>query len=306
MARVMVILIGFLTIHNFLCAPSEAHDKLGKEKRELENDEPKLNDQPYSLFESDDTRHDKKVQGPRQKRWYDNIPYNYPPPFYRPYDTSSELESSLLYIRSSLEDILRTAKSTPPPPPPSFYPVFVPIYIPQVACGCNPNNNEEPTTKAPEQPAVTEAPKNETVPGLHDRFPEMEDDRQNWGLLINNTVSDYDDDDDGSRPISLGTIAVNDNNGVPAPSVDHGSVQADINNLATQELTSLSPPRVLPSTVDPLKRICDDAVLSCCLGPEKSFRCIQSRGCQDKDLRDTPCDPQRILATITRLQSYYS
>lgn len=300
--------MGILTIQNALCHPKNTHGMDGiKKLLELETNEPKLDDQIYSIFENDENKNTNKMQSQRQKRWYEN-PYNYPPPFYRPYNTGSESEISLAYIRSSLEDILNLAKSQPPPPPPSFYPVFVPIYVPQVSCGCNnvndAKNDEQVTTKAPEPSSTTEDERKENVPALSDRFPEMEDERQNWGLLINNTVVDYDDDDDGSRPISLGTISPSDVNSVPGPSVEHGSSQADINASGAQQPISFNPPIV--ASTDNSQRVCDQAIVSCCLGPERDYECIQSRGCREETLRDNPCNSQNLLRVITRLQSYYT
>ncbi|XP_013171183.1 PREDICTED: uncharacterized protein LOC106120386 [Papilio xuthus] len=301
MVKLTVILIGVLAIHFINGAPNEKVKDLHRSGHH----EPKLNDESYSEVENDEG--DSKRETQRQKRWYNNFPYT--PSYVRPYDQGSELEDNLSYIRLRLQEILDMAKSPPPPPPPpAFYPVYVPIYIPQPQCGCNPTTTEEPTTKAPTIKPTTTTP-NETVPNLHERLPEMEDERQNWGILVNNTLSDY-DDDDGSRPISLTPIIPGDDDGIPAPPVEHGSKQADINDVETslllQQTTTASP--VIfeePSTPAGRPDACDSAIMSCCFGLDRTYKCVQSRGCRDRSIGPNPCNRQTVLSVLSRVQSYY-
>ncbi|CAG4993775.1 unnamed protein product [Parnassius apollo] len=302
MARIIVILIGILATQNVNCAPNDSIDETLKS----EHDERKLNDPTYSVIEDNENVYGKKLQGQRQKRWFPAIPYNYPP--YAPYDLrSSELENSLANIQFRLQELLNIVKSPPPPPPPSLYPVFVPIYISQAPCSCNPATSDETTTKTPEPTNVNKNPQNETVPTLHDRLPEMEDERQNWGLVFNNTATDYDDDDDGSRPISLTPIITGNDNGRNVPPVEHGSSQADINDPKTLPTIAVNPPRDAPTLENSSQpSVCDSAVLSCCLGPVPTYECIQSRGCQDSSLNENACNPQYMLLVISRLQKAYN
>ncbi|XP_068631211.1 uncharacterized protein [Battus philenor] len=296
MARLAKVILGALALQIVYCAPSNHKE----ESSILDQSEPTLNDKLYSVLGSDEiTDSNKETQ--RQKRWYDNAPY-YPPPFIRRYDTRSEIENSLSYIQLRLQEILNIAKTPPPPPPPSVYPIYIPIYIPQVQCGCNPTNNVEPSTEAP-KPTTTTKPVNDTVPKLNERFPEMEDERQNWGLVVNNTLTEYDDDDDGARPISLTPIIAGSENERPAPPVDHGSSQADVNNINTQSLSTENPFKTEKSASQP--SVCDRAIMGCCFGTDPSFRCIQSRGCRDRALSINPCNQQYLLGVINRLQNFY-
>ncbi|XP_014370395.2 uncharacterized protein LOC106720299 [Papilio machaon] len=296
MARLTVVLIGVCAINFINGAPNEHVKGLHKSGHH----EPKLNDESYSVVDNDDIVDGKKGTQ-RQKRWYNNFPYT--PSYVRPYDTGSEIEDNLSYIRLRLQEILDMAKSPPSPPPqPVFYPVYVPIYIPQPQCGCNPTTNEEPTTKAPTITPTTTKP-NETVPNLNERLPEMEDDRQNWGILVNNTLSDYDNDDDGSRPISLTPIITGDDGDIPAPPVEHGSKQADINDVETQRITTTASPVIFKEPSAP--NACDSAIMSCCFGLDRSYKCVQSRGCRDRSIGPNPCNRQTVLSVLSRVQSYY-
>lgn len=294
MARLTVILIGILAINFINGAPNEKIRGL----HQSGHHEPTVTDESNSGIDNDEVL-DSKRETQRQKRWYNTFPYT--PSYVRPRDT--ELEEDLLYIRLRLQELLDMAKSSPPPPPPpTFYPVYVPIYIPQPQCGCNPTPHEEPTTKAP---VITTTP-NETVPNLNERLPEMDDERQIWGILVNNSLPEY-DDDDGSRPISLTPVITNDDGGIPAPPVEHGSKQADINDVETQTVTTTASPVVFTEPPAPVGRpsACDSAIMSCCFGLDRTSKCVQSRGCRDRSIGANPCNRQTVLSVISRVQNYY-
>ncbi|CAH0407403.1 unnamed protein product [Chilo suppressalis] len=282
------------------------------EQKEVENVE---ESEPQTLLDEGSDKPD--MQGQRQKRWYNY--YGFPPinpVIYRGNDFPNAgvygSEDPYVQIHRRLQEIsgyIRQPQPQLPPPPlpqglPQFPPFFPILYIPQIGCACTPNN-------VPSQPDNTPAPPQENNrttdnPGVNNRWPEMEDERQNWGFLLNDTDTNDNNDaniNDGARPISFVPIRPNRTMSRPPPPVEHGSAQADINSLTVT--TTVPPPQITTSRLSPPSP-CDGAVLSCCHMSQVTYDCFAAQGCPDPSAYGNPCDPSVIVRVIERFREYYN
>nr|AXY94852.1 GMPiso00278 [Galleria mellonella] len=176
----------------------------------------------------------------RRRRWQSSYGYDYPPPpipYYpdrREYERPNQQQDLLPQILRLLDEISIYAKRPPPPPQPIYVPYPVPYPVPQ-QCICQAKGTTE---KTPTQ----------VTPDVDKRIkPEIEDERQNWGIVDSNTDSEYDDNGDGSRPISFEPIKPKRPMQRPPPDVDHGSSQAN-NDLQTQASINSKTDTNLPRT----------------------------------------------------------
>lgn len=268
------------------------------------------------------------TQGQRQKRFYNPYGYGFPPmnPVIYPNrdDQNGQYgyEDPIVQIQRRLQDIASIARTSnynfnapPPLPPTGHFPVLFPvIFIPYVNCRCTPNQTPNQTPNNPTQPPSV----NNTIPDLTSRLPQLEDANQNWGLAINDTEQNDNQEDDFSRPISFVPILPSRPMNRPPPNVDHGSSQAGIggtNNQASTTTTTTTvrpvtnPPRPMqnrpPSaSLDP-PSACDGAILSCCHQPQVTFECFALSGCPDPTSYGNPCDIAVIFRVINRFQTYY-
>lgn len=297
-------------------------------------DGPKLDDKPYGVAEDVKTQNNNENNG-RQKRYYDYVEFGIPPffesnfPFLSRFDYNKrdELQNtdSLLYILRSLQKILSDARRQQSTPKPTqvHIPTYIPIfYVPQVACNCpsnvphtpeNNNNKDVDNNNNKQQPPPpTIAPSSEvppTVPDLPNRFPAIDDMRQNWGTVVDqNQASDAenydDDDDDGNRPISLEPVELPESLDIPAPPVEHGSMQAGIEPQTTTIRTLLPSNQASSSKEESTPSLCDAAIVSCCVRKEVTYNCFVQQGCPDPTLYGNPCEPNTFRQVLNRVHAY--
>lgn len=308
MARTQHLLLAVLTILYVNAAPSDV-SKL-EDIAKVETAELEL--KPEQLVDSEtDTA---SPQGQRQKRWYDFGGFGFPPPIspaYPNYVKRDESQSTGVYglVEDPVSQVFRRihdlARQPPyhPPLPPQF-PIYLPVlYLPQ-PCNCSPQG---PPAQQPDN-------NNGTLPDLNNRFPEMEDKRQNWGYVVDDDEEDRDDRLFASRPINFDRVKPNKTLSRPPPPVEHGTVQGNgngntnnVNNVAASvPVTTRRPPsQDVPKTTNELPTNCDAAVLSCCHRPEITFECFTTEGCPDVSSYGNPCDPSVILKVIERFQRFY-
>lgn len=289
----------------------------------VEQDDSKLENSPEQIEDKLNT-----AETTRQKRYYN--PYGFPPfnPLLYPNPNIRDfgLEDPLSQIHRRVQDIANTVRQPPPPPIPQV-PFFFPIlFVPPFDCRCDPINSQ------PTGPSVLN--NNNTSPDVTNRFPEMEDERQNWGAVVNNTGISENDDQDYSRPISFDPIRLNRPNARPPPPVEHGTLQGDAADKQTPESGQNVPPPPRPSdspsdtpptgTQRPLNipspqpapypsntfasgapTACDSAILSCCHRPIVTYECFASQGCPNFTPYGNPCDSNLIFSIIEKFQLYY-
>ncbi|XP_026737559.1 formin-like protein 14 [Trichoplusia ni] len=299
----------------------QAEPKLDAELKEVKTENTSDSTKEAAKTESNST------ESQRQKRWYNPYNFGFPPitppnfpPFGRDNGPNPNFygnEDPLVQIHRRIQEIASFVRQPPPPPIPHV-PIFYPIlYIPPEDCRCN--QNPSPTTDRPQT-----SDNNGTEPDIASRWPAMEDTRQNWGFLINETDTD---DLDFSRPISFDPIRL-DRPVRPPPPVEHGSVQSDSNdqNSIAQPLrpTQNAPPALNkpPSTTPaPFKpesssenrpqsgrtppSACDGAVLTCCHQPQVTYDCFAIQGCPQFTSYGNPCEPKQILTVIEKFQNFY-
>ncbi|CAG9795252.1 unnamed protein product [Diatraea saccharalis] len=285
-----------------------------------QKDDPEVTKPETLLDEKNDSQ---EMQGQRQKRWYNF--YGFPPvnpvvQYKRDDYTNSGaygLEDPLGQIHRRLQELsgfIRQPQPVPPLPPQAFppqfppqFPPFIPVlYIPQIGCSCTPAD----TPNRPENRPATPQDNNQTTdnPGVNNRWPEMEDERQNWGFVINDTdTNDNNEADinDGARPISFQPIRPNRTMSRPPPPVEHGSVQGDINSLTVTTTTVRPQQAPTTSRLSP-PSTCDAAVLSCCHMPQVTYDCFAVQGCTDPYSYGNPCDPSVIARVIDRFRIFYN
>lgn len=325
-----------------------------EEPTEGTSEETKLDSEPL-LIEQD--KLDKNsTQSLRQKRFYNFFGNGVPPinsivyPGYNKRDQSAEtgvyglVEDPLEQIQRRLHDLASFVRQPePPPPPPTHFPFFLPvIYIPQYGCDCKSDDTTKPSSQ-PDKPQTPRPENNQTDPDPDKRFPDLSDDRQNWGFVTNESDTEY-DDDEFSRPISFDPIQPNRPLMRPAPPVDHGSNQGNSANTpqSTTTVRPTSPPRRPPPPPPPPQNRpsssqgrpvssfgpsgqstpyppsfgndiprneqpnrCDGAVLSCCHQQHVTYDCFAAQGCSDLTSYGNPCDPLVILQVVDKFQKFY-
>lgn len=177
-----------------------------------------------SSDDASDEEFSPKIRLPRhrRRRWQSNYGYDYSPPsFYPPNnyypDRRNDRDQELIQnIYKLLEDINAYIRRTPPPPPPPPQPIYIPYPVSfpnRVVCRVNKLQNTTGTK----------------VPDINNRgHPDMEDTNQNWGLVM--AEEEYDDENDGARPISFEPLVPKQLLKRPAPKVDHGSQQIHVSS----------------------------------------------------------------------------
>ncbi|CAH2071095.1 unnamed protein product, partial [Iphiclides podalirius] len=133
----------------------------------------------------------------------------------------------------------------------------------------------------------------------HSRQIPFGDVNQIWGDNVDEvTNGGGDDDDDGSRPISLKPVNANRPQGLPAPPVEHGSVQAEKTSTSTPAPTTQSSDQ--PS-------ICEAAVISCCrFGESDRERCFEKYNCSRTYSTGMACSPRVIQMVIEHFKRAYA
>ncbi|KAJ8733317.1 hypothetical protein PYW08_001615 [Mythimna loreyi] len=372
MATLNHIVLGILILHiNVYAAPNDVSklEEIAKVEQaepettqvepvveqsdqKTEQSDPKLDSEPKEV--ESDSNSDETT---RQKRWYNPYAYPYPPfnPFYNPgYDKRDEGantgyygENPLAQIHRRVQEIaqfVRQPQQQPLPPPhfPIFYPV---LFIPPVDCNCNNENPNQSTTEpnnTPVTPPYDNGDRNNTdgtstdgtTPNVGPRWPQLDDERQNWGIVVNE--NDSEEGVDFTRPISFDPIKLNRPGMRPPPPVEHGTVQSDSNNQNRPQSEAPSaqtpparppqrepqpptttrrpsqsfnrpqnsPPPRSPSALTPPSR-CDGAILTCCHQPQVTYDCFAIQGCSDLQGYGSPCAPSQIVRVIDRFQMYY-
>lgn len=313
----------------------ETAPKVEEADFKVQESDPKLDAKPKEV-ESDKNSTDTQ----RQKRWYN--PYGFPPmnpliyPSYNKRDEGQNTgyyggQDPLVQIHRQIQEIANIVRQPPLPQPPLHHiPIFFPVlFIPRGDCNCNPNPGPGPT---PGPDTTTESDKNGTTPSILNRWPAMEDTRQNWGFVVNQSDSDSEEGVEFSRPISFDPIRLNKPLR-PQPPVEHGSVQSDSGKRDDQPQSeaprpetpaSRPPSRPPPSTRPPPSNRpqnsspfdyrptplappsrCDGAILTCCHQAQVVYECFAIQGCPDLSGYGSPCDPNLILTVIERFQTYY-
>lgn len=277
---------------------------------------------PLTLTEENNDNTD-TTQGQRQKRFYNYYGYGFPPMNPVIYPNRDDqygqygYEDPILQIQRRLQDIAAISRASnynanvqPPFPFGSHFPILFPvIFIPYVNCECTPNETPGNQTQPPNE--------NTTNPDVFTRFPQMEDENQNWGLVANDTDNE-EEGEDFTRPISFEPILPNRPISRPPPSVEHGSSQAGsdgANNQATSTPITTTirpqsnPPRPMqnrpPSVPLEPPSACDGAILSCCHQSQVTYDCFNLSGCPDPSSYGNPCEISVILRVINRFQMYY-
>lgn len=326
-------------------APGSDVTKNLDEIRNIEDSKlgPKLDDEPYGTAEDVKIINESEKNG-RQKRYYDYVEYglptmfesNFPFPSRFNYNKRGESqntgvygsEDSLLYILKSLQRILNDARRQQSTPKPTHVhiPTYIPIfYLPQAACDCTSNvphvpiinqgnketnNKDISQNKNKQPPPPTVAPSNEvptTVPDLPNRFPIIDDMRQNWGTVVDqNRPSDDNNDDDGNRPISLEPVQLPGSLDIPAPPVEHGSVQAgaEPQTTTTTARTVLGSEKASSNEGNDKPSLCDAAIVSCCVRKTVTYSCFAQQGCPDPSFNGNPCEPQNFRQVLNRVHAY--
>ncbi|XP_075971803.1 uncharacterized protein LOC142973716 [Anticarsia gemmatalis] len=275
------------------------------------------------------------TDSPRQKRYYNPYGYGFPPinpVIYPNYNRRDEFtnpgnfgyEDPLIQIHRRVQEIADIVRQPPPPQIPHV-PIFYPVlFIPQFDCRCNPTN-AQPSETTPGSPNVTS------------RFPDMEDERQNWGFVVNNNNgnnnnNEDDDEEDYSRPISFDPIKLDRPNARPPPPVEHGTVQDDAsgsrnpqqgNNEPRPPSQNAGPPPPSSSSQGGFARPpppsrappppppngpptpCDGAILTCCHRPQVVYDCFAIQGCPSFTSFGNPCDSNSVLRVIQKFQQFY-
>lgn len=308
----------------------------------VEQTDPKLDSEPKEV-ESDNN----STETQRHKRWYDPYPFGVPPfnPFINPgfnkrdegSNTGYYGEDPLAQIHRRIQEIATFVRQPQPQPPPMpQYPIYLPVlFIPPGDCNCN-NENQNPITPKPNGPVTTNNNDGDstdtTTPGVVSRWPEMEDNRQNWGFVMNE--SDSEEGVEFTRPISFDPIRLNKPMRPPPP-VEHGSVQSDSSDQnrpqseapeasfqappsRPQSSTTMRSPQNRPQNTQPaqnkpqsqssslaLPNRCESALVTCCHQAQVVYDCFALLGCPDLTGYGSPCDPKQILQVINKIQMYY-
>lgn len=331
MVSINQLTLGFFILQIYVsAAPVPASETADKEvTRPTEKEDPKLDDESAQIS-SPELNENNSMQTQRQKRYY-SFGFSSFNPYYTGYnrrDISQDVgtygvDDPLNRIHRHLLQIAAVARQPPPPPPPPInFPFWLPIiYIPQTGCNCIPN-------KQPPRPGQNTTGN----PGVETRFPELEDERLNWGIVNNdNNDDDYDFEEDFSRPISFDPITVNTPMKRPPPPVEHGTTQGDQSRpqgsttaRPRPPLPPMSPPRnppqntpatggapfaaPYPSSFAERPTTCDAAILSCCHQVQVTFTCFSLQGCPDPrryGQSTNPCDPGFILKIVEKYQKFY-
>ncbi|KAM3967242.1 uncharacterized protein ACR2FA_011583 isoform 1-T2 [Aphomia sociella] len=230
----------------------------------------------------------------RRRRWQSNYGYDYPPPPIPYYPDRREYERPnqqdlIPQILRLLDEISSYVKRPPPPPPPQpiYIPYPVPYPVPQ-QCFCQTKGTKDKTPT-------------DVTPDVGKRLkPDIEDERQNWGIVESNTDSDYDDLGDGSRPISFDPIKPKRPMLKPAPKVEHGSSQAE-NDLQTQATMGSSFDAGSGRTAS----TCNGAILSCCNNSQQKA-CFTRLGCGMTFAKGNACSQESIAAAIDSFKTAYA
>ncbi|XP_052749403.1 uncharacterized protein LOC113515470 isoform X2 [Galleria mellonella] len=314
MAAKYCILLVALTVLSVSAAPSE--EKKPEELVNIEQTNENPNSKALPFIDEKDTQ-----QNQRQKRWYNFYGFSSLNPTLYPsygkrddsFNSGYGSEDPLVEIHRRLQvlsDVVRQPAPSLPSFAPNHFPFYLPVfYIPQVGCDCSTTQDENIPTNTPDN-------KNNTSPNIENRFPEMDDERQNWGVVNETgqaTDNQEEDDDDGARPISFEPIKPDRPMDRPAPPVEHGSSQGTVNDSVTTTTRPFENPTTLnpvqnPSTVNPFPEApsaCDGAVLSCCHQLQVTYDCFALQGCPDPTAYGNPCDSNVILRVIDRFQRFY-
>lgn len=321
MATIHHIAFGILILQLYVTAAPSGISKL-EDITEEDETNIKIGSEPHTIKTEVD---DSLTQSARQKRFYNYYGYGFPPisPLIYPNNAKRDQSSDtavygsndpFVQIHRRLLEIANIVRQPTPPPPPSHVPIFFPVlFIPQIGCGCFPERNN--TT-----PQTSTDKKNDTNPDVFTRLPDLEDNRQNWGFLINDTDVDY-DEEESSRPISFDPISINRPISRPPPPVEHGSSQGNSQDSQIQSTTTI--PEVIqpaiPAVEQPLETntnelsnvleppsSCDGAILSCCHQLQVTYDCFALQGCPDQTTYGgNPCDFNVILRVIDRFQRFY-
>ncbi|XP_034829882.1 uncharacterized protein [Maniola hyperantus] len=248
-----------------------------------------LNDDNLESEDIDDGHQDKHVRDhtnsqmrhrrrPRQSYYNHFSSYNPYDDFYgrrrddrRDY-SSRQQEELLSRILEQIEELsihIKKAQSPPPAPPPQI--IYVPLPYPVPQC----INPTKPFT-----------------PNLTDRWNNMNDKNQNWGLIPGNLGMDNDDGSDGSRPINLDPV-VSDEPTVKPPPVEHGSSQAGMTTAR-------------PNFSEPGR--CKAAILVCCqdTSDREKQQCFANYGCNKTYSLARSCDPNVLKRVIAEFAEAYA
>ncbi|XP_046963068.1 uncharacterized protein LOC124532287 [Vanessa cardui] len=305
-------------------APSEVNLVIPEHTEEA----PKLDGVPNEVADQSSVENESE-NNQRQKRFYDYPGFGYPPfglPPNFPYLGQSQYskrdesqntgvygtEAALQLIFNRLQGILSDVRQhTQRPPQQASIPAFIPVlFIPQPSCGCT-TNSQDTNGQVPSRPVNgndhTQPNQETTTPALPNRFPDLEDTQQNWGIVSGNE-SNVNVEGDGNRPISFDPIVPQAPIDIPVPPVEHGSVQA---GAEPQQIptTTFRPIASLPAkgssrTPYNTPTICDGAVISCCLRSPITPSCFALQGCPDPSRYGNPCDPEVVLNVVRKLEHF--
>ncbi|XP_059049765.1 uncharacterized protein LOC131844814 [Achroia grisella] len=262
-----------------------------------------FNDRVDTDVASDETDHIGKARDVaanqmrhRRRRWQSNYGYDYSPPpipYYpdrREYDRPSQQQDIVPQILRLLDEISSYIKRPQPPPLPQ--PIYVPYPVPypvpqQCTCSGRRNNNKSPTD----------------IPTTFDNRikPELEDERQNWGIIDSNAEreeGDYDDIGDGSRPISFEPIKPKRPMQRPPPKVEHGSSQGR-NDLQLQASSNSNPEQGRAAS------ICNGAILTCC-NTSSQKQCFTRLGCAMTFAKGNACTQESVTTAIESFKLAYA
>ncbi|CAG9136995.1 unnamed protein product [Plutella xylostella] len=263
-----------------------------------------------SLASVDGTQGGDAEQSARQKRWYNFYGYGYPAAPFQAAGSFDQQGDTFLEIYRKLKDISSLVRNPSQQAPPPQIPIYIPVlFVPQ-RCNCGGQNDSVNVTN---------------------RFPEMDDTRQNWGIV---TV-DEEDNTTYNRPISFQPILPEEPLDRPPPPVEHGSAQGGVSAPAAPPVRPQPPTRPPPARGPPAgasgpprvpnfaggnpasnntpgsaqePSLCDGAVLSCCLRPKVTYECFASQGCDNisQIAFNGACAPSNLLNIVNKYQRFYA
>ncbi|XP_041971096.1 uncharacterized protein LOC121727366 [Aricia agestis] len=191
-------------------------------------------------------------------------------------DHSRQQDETYNQIIRLLDEIAYNLRRQSPPPPPPQQPIYVPYpvpyYVPQyIGCNSNANNTNIPS-------------------GFFNRWPEMDDERQNFGLVPAETDTG---DNDGIRPISFDPIPPA-TSAVKPPPVEHGSSQAGMEDKKTTQVKQPG--------------ICKAAVLNCCnfRSNEDQRSCFLKHDCRKTYETGLACKPEVVKRVLQEFAEAYA
>nr|XP_026497025.1 uncharacterized protein LOC113401357 isoform X2 [Vanessa tameamea] len=162
---------------------------------------------------------------------------------------------------------------------------------------------QKPTNLIPQshyqQPRIQENKK-------FNRFPHMDDVRQNWGILVNGSTFEDEDEKLYKRPINIPMPSIDN---PMKQSIDTANVKSKATPLTVAQTSSnseVSEKAQLTLTSGLKKQVkltsCDVARIVCCMGNNNLKQCFTSNNCYKKVVPETTCQINEILTFLRTIK----